>query len=102
MVFFELATQTVPYHGLNEKQMPARLIKYQAAHVPEVCKRRVPKFAGLMEACWKVQGERPEASRLVEVLAEARAEYSEEGAAVPQGSGPDLVASGFIGLSMNT
>lgn len=74
MLLFELATQTVPYHNLNQPQVMARLMRHQAEEVPEVCRRRVPKFASLMEACWMHHEDRPDASRLVEVLAEARAE----------------------------
>lgn len=76
----ELAMQTVPCQSLNERQVIARLMKHQAEEIPKGCQWRVPQFAGLMEACWRRHEERPEASGWVEVLAEVRGEYSEEGA----------------------
>lgn len=72
MLLFELATQTVPYCSLSVPQVMARLVKYKSEEVPEACTRHVPKFASLMEACWARQEERPDASTLIEVLAEAR------------------------------
>lgn len=98
MVLFELATQTVPYHSLNEKQVLVRLMKHKAEEVPEECRVRLPKFAALMKACWNIQEERPEASRLVEVLTEVRSEYLEEETSVAI---PESLASGFVGLSSN-
>lgn len=83
MVLFELATQAVPYQKLNERQVMFRLAQHEAEEVPEQCKQRVPKFAALMEVCWRRHEERPEASRVVEVLAEIREGYSEQVGVTP-------------------
>lgn len=98
MVLFELAAREVPYKSLGERGILMRLMKHQPETVPESCKH-IPRYASLMEACWRQFSERPPAKEMVTVLTEVRATYVDQ-VTDTRTEAPDGFVSGFVGLTM--